>query len=484
MSTLVLVVGPERKDWQIVLGVILAVVVVFTRINLAPFLPVVLFYIYWQHGSRIGHWALAAAVLLTVLIIVWLAPDIFNFWPIRKGINLIGLQYLASEPPVDGSVLEEEDPYRAVFQFEPDARQKLRSILDGFQIHYLSWMGLWGAVLGLPAFIKYRKEIPFKSIVFLTLLFLSLVGFSIYGTILRGYCVFCLRNYYAFFMPLGILLFAVVIYAFYKSRERNYIPAVVTVLGFAGLGYAAAYKIGDDILALPIPWPGGEGWQTIELWAPFANKFGLSYDLLEWLLPILLGALLGLVLVAVNFGAVRYLLVKKQGGIVPSQTVLGVGFAVLALLSNTVVIFDPVDMDLVCDNNVIDLYEEIGGQLSAAIPEDAFVFWHGGNATVLFLEIPQANVFPPLINMYSSFGYGGNKEELLWRGYWNEDAAVDWLETADFLIVNENYMEQGFVNDLIYAEIESGRYQWVLTTPVMQDCKLDEALLLYQRVSP
>ena len=43
--------GEDRPLWQIILGSILAALAVLTRQNMAPVLPLLVLYIFWQHGK-------------------------------------------------------------------------------------------------------------------------------------------------------------------------------------------------------------------------------------------------------------------------------------------------------------------------------------------------------------------------------------------------------------------------------------------------
>ena len=57
---LVLVMGEQRPLWQIVLGSILAGLMGMTRINMLPVLPLLVLYIFWQHGLKASVSALLA----------------------------------------------------------------------------------------------------------------------------------------------------------------------------------------------------------------------------------------------------------------------------------------------------------------------------------------------------------------------------------------------------------------------------------------
>src|SRR5688572_23386865 len=52
----VFVLAEERPLWQIVAGSALAACTVLTRQNMAPILPLLILYVFWQHGKQKGIW--------------------------------------------------------------------------------------------------------------------------------------------------------------------------------------------------------------------------------------------------------------------------------------------------------------------------------------------------------------------------------------------------------------------------------------------
>jgi len=51
---LVLILGPNRPLWQLLLGTALAGLLVLTRVNLSPVLLATLAYIFWEHKKTAG----------------------------------------------------------------------------------------------------------------------------------------------------------------------------------------------------------------------------------------------------------------------------------------------------------------------------------------------------------------------------------------------------------------------------------------------
>ena len=78
--TLVFTLGEDRKTWQIALGAFIAGIMVMTRINMLFVIPLLILYIFWEHGLRSS---LIAAVIATATIIIIHAiywPGILIIW--------------------------------------------------------------------------------------------------------------------------------------------------------------------------------------------------------------------------------------------------------------------------------------------------------------------------------------------------------------------------------------------------------------------
>jgi len=61
---LVLALGKQRPTWQILLGTALAGLMMLTRINLTPVLPLLILYIFWENGRKIGAWSLLLGIVV------------------------------------------------------------------------------------------------------------------------------------------------------------------------------------------------------------------------------------------------------------------------------------------------------------------------------------------------------------------------------------------------------------------------------------
>ena len=76
----VFVLAEERSLWQIVLGSILGTFAVLTRQNMVVVLPLLVLYVFWQHGKQkgIASFVTCAVVFLAFHIYYW--PNILTIW--------------------------------------------------------------------------------------------------------------------------------------------------------------------------------------------------------------------------------------------------------------------------------------------------------------------------------------------------------------------------------------------------------------------
>ena len=77
---LALTLGEKRPLWQLMLGSILAACIWLTRINLFPFLPLLIAYIFWQHGRKAGFMAALTSGIVIGLGHALFSPGILRIW--------------------------------------------------------------------------------------------------------------------------------------------------------------------------------------------------------------------------------------------------------------------------------------------------------------------------------------------------------------------------------------------------------------------
>src|SRR5688572_5771818 len=76
----VLVLDEHRPLLQIILASILSAVAVLTRQNMILILPLLILYVFWQHGKQKGLWALITSAFIFLVIHIYYWPRILVIW--------------------------------------------------------------------------------------------------------------------------------------------------------------------------------------------------------------------------------------------------------------------------------------------------------------------------------------------------------------------------------------------------------------------
>ena len=449
---LVLIIGERRKLWEIIIGAILAGLIVLTRINLSPVLPIVLLYIFWQHGRKMGFiaTALSGLVVLTGLVIYW--PDILKFlsgW--MPSILLDLFQYV--QPTFGGTLVPVED-------FSILA--KLQSLFLGFRFHFAAISGLILTCLALPNLRRERNHKDFKSIILIIGLFSVLLVTHLIASFVLNYCSFCFAGYIAYFDTLGILLI-VITFPYWKGKGgafRDILLIIVVLILAAGIGYAAFEDVGEVLLNIQFPrllsflrsrqLPIGH----VSLGTILEAKFNLDYPSARRIVPALsgLGLGIGIILLAYILNRTQKLKDYARRGSFGFNALL-VFIAIGYILTPTQLLGGGDDA-FVCSQDVVANYEYVGAVLNQQIPAESTVFWQAYSPIPL-LYIPQVNIYPAQLNNLSTLRLGGETESLARYGLWNEVLAREWITVSDYVMIEEG--EYFWPDDLVdtsdFAEI-------------------------------
>ncbi len=462
--------GRERKAWQVNVGVALAGVLLLTRINLSPVLPLLLVYVWWTHGARRGLGALLTAALVVGAGHALFWPGILKIWYHRLPDFVQGL--LAAWAPPKTT---------PVWNPEVSLENRLISFFNGLGVHFIAMVGFalaWG--LGWQNYWRQRDE-RFKEIVFLSVLFVVLFLAHAAAALGRNYCVFCFPVYLSFFQMLGVI-----VVAGYLSRPNPQISrwqsvllVVALPLILGGIGYGVYSKIGRPLLAVPVPRVRALRFQpgTVALWGLLSNRFGYSYDFLLRALPAAAGFLMGVLIVLLAFAGCRlYARLKKQAApqfanaLFAAAMLFGLVFSPSLVLGGSYQTYD-------CPaGRVIETYQRVGGYLAETIPPGSKIFWQGSLSAVplLYLESPQ--LFPPQINLAYSFRISEDDDALARYGLWNESLGRKWLLESDYaLILAKSY--DGWVQEAIET---AGGFEELPPTPPLSLCEPADYLRVFK----
>jgi hypothetical protein len=488
---LVLCLGKMRPTWQLVLGSILAGLILLTRINLAPLLPLLLVYIFWQHGSKAGVWSLIAGIS-TVLIghaLFW--PEILRMW--AAWVPLEVAPFLSPWARPDN----------AVSSWNPDVSLFNRVISFFFTVrhHFLTFIGVIAALILWPSKNRWRSTADYKAATFLLVLFISLLLFHMWASLANNYCVFCLENYYSFFSVVALLLVVITFQSWQQKPSflRQVISVFILLFLAIGIGLSLFNLLGKTLnywgyitnfLNSPIPQgvknlvsdPEKLIWEQIaELinhpkpHRAYRKILSMSLDLSKRVYPSILGLLGGLVILFVAWILRKIQLIKF-----PASS-FGYGYILLLLfllvgvfLTPTFILGgDPTVYD--CGWDVITSYEEVGDELGELIPDGSLVYWQGDHSPIPLLYLPGIEIFPSQLNGKYSLRLGGNTDDLLKYGYWNSALERQWVENADYVLI-----DVGGPEDFAGSAVQSDAFQFIEETSPVLPCRPDTSFQLFK----
>jgi 4-amino-4-deoxy-L-arabinose transferase-like glycosyltransferase len=76
----VLVLAEKRPLWQIVLGSTFGTFAVLTRQNMVVVLPLLVLYVFWQHGKQKGIASFVASAMIFLAVHIYYWPNILTIW--------------------------------------------------------------------------------------------------------------------------------------------------------------------------------------------------------------------------------------------------------------------------------------------------------------------------------------------------------------------------------------------------------------------
>jgi len=468
--TLFFVLGEDRKRWQILSGVALSGLLLLTRINLAPVLVILLIYVFWNYGRDMGILALIVGVLVVAIGHAFYWPEILKLW--AKWIPQGWSPFLDSYR-LSASAAPFWDP-----AIRPEAR--LDSLITSIRLHLISIVGFLGLSFTLIARKGLKWPSPRSGALWL-LISLYMVLFTLHAAASLGsnYCVYCLRNYIAFFSPLGLILF-VLMGEELRQSQAGYgiviIFCILVIVPFA-LGMPLDSYLVGSILSTDVPRISGMSLQpgTIELGVLLHNRFGLEDEHLRTIGIILLYSFLILVPLLVQVVS-KWRNSFTQSNTPGSRFLAGALTLVLIELSLASIFFGNGYQEYDCGEDVILANEVAGKYLGTKIGADSLIYWGVGESPVPMLYIPNGSVFPPQLNGDYTFMLYGDSQELLRLGYWDQSLANDWIKEADYVLIDAIDYSQ-----LRATSFEVEQYDEVNRTPPTNPCMLDSSIMIFNR---
>jgi len=468
---LALAVGQNQQVWQVTTASVLAGLIVLTRHNLVLVLPILLAYIFWQHGRKAGLWSLAGGVLTVIVghAVFW--PGILVIWTPWLPAKLT--PFLAAfRPPKEGSIA-----------FPPNAfKQQVLAFSAGFRYQFTALAGSVAALIVWPRLSRWKNPFKFHTAVFLAVLFFSLLALHGWASLFNKFCIYCFNPYVAFFNVVGVLLVVAIFSEGLKqgSVVRQAIALVFVLMLFTGIGYGSFNLTGIWLLNLRIPrlrtlFMTGKLPEGFAVWDFLESKFHLDYQAARQIAPVIAGFILCLIFLLVTWFVWRSCL-RNQGFAwmyfaLMSILILGTLLSPIRVLSG-----GSREYDCAADN--IRTNEQVGHYLARIISPGSKVYWDGGGSVVPLLYLPGARILPGQIYDFWSFSPDQDTEQVLKFGLWNQASAAQWKDQADFILIQAGRYgtewDHFFHSNLLFEELGS--------SPVVNPCDGRSAILVFRRM--
>lgn len=429
--TMFFVLGENRRDWQIYCSAFLVGVMVLCRENMVFVLPFLLFYIFWQHGSKKGLIAsgILGIVLLIGHLIFW--PDILYLWARQipfvhfnqESIRLYSVNTQSSEIPII---------------------TRIHSLSLAIRVFFIPIAALFVTILMWVKRLSWRSQWQYKASVFLTITLVVLAVAHIWASTGKNYCVYCATNYFAFFAPLGLVLISTA----YSSISRNHrkistiLLAISIPITSAFFGFSYFEQFGYTLMNIAVPrfnnskfLPG-----TVALWQLLNNKFHLSYEAARYVIPAMVGLLVGLLFLFIFWLLLHKPYINQNGGRTwhMAQAVLIAGLLLTPLLSWPT-------QETFSETSVTKTYQQIGLALANIVQSDSQIYLDGKIAAIPLLYTKDIKILPAQINGDYSFVNNPDTDSVSAQGLWNQEIAQRWKEQSDiFLIGEENLADWQF----------------------------------------
>ncbi|MBP6208679.1 MAG: glycosyltransferase family 39 protein [Anaerolineales bacterium] len=427
----VLVIAEERSLWQVILGSLIATLSVLTRQNMVLVLPLLVLYVFWQHGRAKGLWSLAASAALFLAVHLYYWPNILIIWApwlpedLTPFLNMFRM------------------PKESVPNWNPslDFWNRLSAFFQGVRYHFIPVVGSIFAVLLWPKRAEWRSASAMRASIFLACSYFILFAMHAWAAVASQYesysCVYCFTPYLTFFDPLGILFFVIVFSSMWNaprfSAVMNILLAAIVLILSTGMGYSLFENIGQNILNFQVPRMRDGGFLpgTAALVDVITGKFGLSMSMVKRSISASFGLIAGFVSLLIALIVLRRS--RKTGSQPGFGMVLVNSYLILGVILFPVLNAGGSRPD--CEMDVIASNEQLGAHLDSVIPADSLVYWDGGLSFTPMVYVPDVRIFPPQINNGYTYWHGGDTDTIFRLNHWNAELKEQWIDNADVFII-------------------------------------------------
>ena len=462
----VLVVGEQRPLWQVLLGAALTAPLVLTRENMAFVPPIVLLYIFWQHGWKAGLLSSLCAGLLFLAGNAFYFPNNLKFWAIRAPDTIFTfLRDWRMPAEALGTPIpepEESNLYRMILYFWLT-----------FRLHFVTLVSALAVWLLLPFGLARPLSERMRAVILLSVLLVVLYVAHIQVAFFGEFCISCVLLYVGYFDFLGLMMLVIAAPLLLKQLTplRQAIVFAVIALLTLGIGFSSHEDLSSDFAKRMI-----ERLDGTYLWGALIHYIDLPHLVLFRVTFVLLISALVIVLGAILLAVIRH---RFNGG--PSARgrlgILALNlFLILGLiLSPTKALGAGNDFFDCGGTDVFASYKKAGAELSQVIEPGSKIYWEG-RLLGIFLYMPDVKIYPPQMNHVHSYFAGGEADTLLRYSQWNDELARQWLAEADYILVQNT--EKVYLTEEM---LESGAFVKVASAPRAEKCRWQSVIQVYKR---
>jgi hypothetical protein len=440
---LVLVLGEDAPLWQVVAGSVISVLIVMTRQNLVVIPAMLVLYVFWQQGKKAGLWSLITCAVIFIGFHFYYWPNILQLWAPWMPDSLTPFlnDFRAS--------MDYEKTYQT---FRPSALAILQSFATGMYDNFLVFFGGVSALVLFPKREKWQSDSHFKMAVFLGVTFLILFVMHTLASLFIPYCVYCFSGYQMFYIPIGFFFVMIVLRNGLEDSKWRRIALLMTVLFFAAVLGLYYYPVWGDwvldhirLLRINRMVSAGE-YLTVSLRDVLTQSFNILPAAQKRIASGAMGLLLGGVLWVIAWILHRTLLhaTQKPGFV---YSVVSIPLALVLLIS----FVSNLQAGGNCSTDYLSYYEQAGRSLAQIVPAGSQLYWRGsGKHLALMLYSEDIKIFPPQIHA----GGGrvvGDTQQLPKMGMYNQELDTQWRNSADILVIWEQFMSTD-VREFLQAE--------------------------------
>lgn len=469
------VLGEGRKKWELTLGGVMAALLVLTRQNMLPFLPILALMIAWQFGwkktllTQLPGWLL----LLFVHILYW--PGIYIFvW--RAAMPAFVTSFLS-----DHGGLGAFEVVKAVGKAAPKTftlLQNIQEMFGGIRSSAVPYAMFLATAILFPWWRKPKSDTD-KQVVMMLLGFLVLTFVHIYAALENNVFLYSFPAYLTFFAPMMLPVFAL---ALPGMRTNGKIWQVALALGtvltfFGGIGLHLHKTLSEPILALQLPafLVGSDG---VLLWQVMVNKFSLEKPGQAYLFATLAGLAFG---TAFTLLAAWWWKTRASKTILPFANRLLLSLVALAAVLTPTPVLSHGEVTDPCDVDAILTFEQASQQLEQVIPAGSTVFWDTDNSPspAMLLYLDDVRLFPSQLNGRFYLKDSKNFPNSLPPFAWTKEIGRDWILRSDFIVLSERTVADW---DAFLSTSSAPAFEQVNPTGLTFACDHTSYALIYKKV--